>query len=82
MHGRPSTTAKALGKCATAAFPVLLLRICAEPKQLPTTLCSQSTLDSTPPSCLKCIERFNGIIPGGAACCNANNLAQCPRSWD
>ncbi len=53
----------------------------AEPAKMPTDLCSQSELDAKPPACQDCIMRNMGIIPGGAACCNATSLADCPRAW-
>lgn len=44
-------------------------------------LCSLSVFDGDPPSCRMCLKHNNGIVPGGAACCWAENLASCPRIW-
>jgi len=69
------------------AFPLHMhkfLPSLAEPGELPRrALCTMSDLDaSNPASCGPCMAEFKGFVPGGSACCEAENLAVCPRAWE
>jgi hypothetical protein len=44
-------------------------------------LCSLSWLDGEPPPCYFCQDPHEQMVPGGAACCWAENLSVCPRVW-
>lgn len=44
-------------------------------------LCSLSWLDGDPPPCYYCKDKYEQMVPGGAACCWVEHLGVCPRIW-
>jgi hypothetical protein len=44
-------------------------------------LCSLSWFESEPPPCYFCQDPHEQMVPGGSACCWAENLSLCPRVW-
>eukprot|EP00798_Chlamydomonas_sp_ICE-L_P002433 gene2433-8756_t len=64
--------------------PTLVGMIVAMPLQEPPDLCSYADIKSSHFPCKECakLQRSHLLMPGGAICCSASNIAKCPRLWE